>query len=155
MTERHVTGSEAETEELAAGLARRLPRGTVVLLHGVLGAGKTVFVRGVAAGLGIPVDEVSSPTFVVIQEYGGGRLQHVDLYRLDAAEVDDLGLEELAARAALVCVEWADRWRHPPAEAVSVRMRDLGGDRRELVVDAPPPPGGTAAVGVARPHSDR
>lgn len=135
MTVRHLTTSEAETETVAATLAGRLPPGAVVLLFGDLGAGKTAFVRGFAAGLGISADEVSSPTFVVIQEYGAGRLHHVDLYRLGPDEVDDLGLDELSERGARVCVEWAERWQRPPAGAVRVQILDRGDDRRELVVE--------------------
>jgi tRNA threonylcarbamoyladenosine biosynthesis protein TsaE len=134
-TTHHLTAGEADTEAVAAALACRLPAGAVVLLSGDLGAGKTAFVRGFAAGLGISADEVSSPTFVVVQEYGGGRLQHVDLYRLGPDEVDDLGLEELSERGARVCVEWAERWRRPPPGAVRVQILDRGDDRRELVVD--------------------
>ncbi len=131
---RHVTRSEAGTERVAAELARACPAGAVMLLHGELGAGKTAFVRGVAAGRGIDPDEVSSPTFVVVQEYGEGALQHVDLYRLGPDEVDDLGLEELAEAGAVVCVEWAERWRHPPADAMTIRITVVGEDERELTV---------------------
>ena len=73
-----------------------------MLLHGDLGAGKTAFVRGMAAGLGADPDDVSSPTFVLIQHYKGRTpLVHVDLYRLESgAAVDDLGLEEMASEAS-------------------------------------------------------
>jgi len=92
-------------------LAGTLSPGDVVLLHGELGSGKTAFVKGLAEGLGIARDEVSSPTFTLVQEYRGGRLTlvHVDLYRLnDAREVDDLGLDEIAVDGVLA-VEWADK----------------------------------------------
>ena len=135
---RHVTRSEAETERVAAELARELSAGTVILLHGELGAGKTAFVRGVASGRGLDPDEVSSPTFVVIQEYGDARLQHVDLYRLGPDEVDDLGLDELSELGAVVCVEWAERWREPPPGAVTVRMTVVGEEERELTVSGIP-----------------
>ena len=80
------------------------------MLHGDLGAGKTAFVRGLAAGLGANPDDVSSPTFVLIQHYKGRTpLVHVDLYRLETgAAIDDLGLEELAS-GAVVAIEWAER----------------------------------------------
>ena len=90
-------------------LAGTLSPGDVVLLHGELGSGKTAFVKGLAEGLGIARDEVSSPTFTLVQEYRGGRLTlvHVDLYRLnDPREVDDLGLDEIAVDGVLA-VEWA------------------------------------------------
>ena len=109
----------------------------MVQLFGDLGAGKTAFVRGFVEGAGLDPDEVSSPTFTIVQAYGGGRVQHVDLYRLDAAETDDLGLEELPEAGALVCIEWADRLPRPVPGAVSVRIHDRGGDARELVVEMP------------------
>ena len=124
--------SEAETATIAADLARRLPHGTVVLLEGGLGAGKTAFVRGFVAGVGVDPDEVTSPTFTVIQEYGGGRVYHVDLYRLESGEVDDLGLEELPEQGAFVCIEWADRLTDPVSGAISVQIIDQGDDVREL-----------------------
>ena len=134
MTERHLSHSEAETENLAAQLAQRLGPGSVVLLYGELGAGKTTFVRGFVQGLGLAPDEVSSPTFTLIQDYGEGQVFHVDLYRLDPDEVDDLGLEELPEAGALVCIEWADRLPCPIVGATSVRIVDGGGDTREFVV---------------------
>ena len=141
MTERYLTHSEQETAGVAATLARRLSPGTVVLLFGELGAGKTAFVRGFVEGVGIAADEVSSPTFTVIQEYGGdGRVYHVDLYRLGPDEVEDLGLEELPERGGLVCIEWADRLPWPVAGAVSVRITDEGDDAREVAIEGAPDP---------------
>ena len=103
---RYESRSERQTADIAADLARRLPAGAVVQLFGGLGAGKTAFVRGFVEGAGLDPDEVSSPTFTLVQAYGGGRVQHVDLYRLDPEETDDLGLEELPEAGALVCIEW-------------------------------------------------
>ena len=137
MATRYQTHSERQTADIAADLARRLPAGAVVLLFGDLGAGKTAFVRGFVEGAGIDPDEVSSPTFTIVQAYGGGRVQHVDLYRLDPSEVDDLGLQELPEAGALVCIEWADRLPRPFAGAASVRINDLGGDSRELAIELP------------------
>lgn len=132
------TGSEAETSAVAARFAKRLPPGAVVLLTGDLGAGKTAFVRGMAAGLGIDPDEISSPTFTIIQEYRGPRvLSHADLYRLEGAEIDDLGLEELAAGGGVVAIEWAEKLRHPPPDAIRVTIRDGGGDTREIEIQRP------------------
>ncbi len=120
---------------MAAQLARSLAPGSVVALTGDLGAGKTAFVRGFVEGLGVDPDEVTSPTFTVIQEYGGGRVFHVDLYRLTGEEVDDLGLEELPEGGGLVCIEWAERLPRPFSGAVAVHIIDLGEDRRELRID--------------------
>ena len=133
-SQRHRSDSEQETAAIAAELARGLPGGTVLLLIGDLGAGKTAFVRGLVQGVGIDSDEVSSPTFTLIQEYGGGRVYHVDLYRLDPNEVEELGLEELAENGGLVCIEWADRLPHAVAGAISVLINDLGQNSRELVI---------------------
>lgn len=138
VTTTYLSGSEGETEKIAADLARRLPGGSVVLLYGELGMGKTAFVRGFVQGLGIAPEEVSSPTFTVIQEYRGHTpVYHVDLYRLQPDEVDDLGLEELGEDGGVVCIEWADRLPRPIAAAVSVRIADGGGDRRTLEIDRP------------------
>jgi len=129
------TRSEEETARVAATLAAGLPLGSVILLTGDLGAGKTAFVRGVAIGLGLDPDEVSSPTFTLVQEYrGAGRLtlHHVDLYRLESAEAEDLGLEELAAGGGVVAIEWAEKLSRPVPGATRVEIVDRGDDRREI-----------------------
>jgi tRNA threonylcarbamoyladenosine biosynthesis protein TsaE len=126
------TAGEEETVAAGERLARTLTSGAVVLLYGQLGAGKTAFVRGLALGLGAAAEEVSSPTFTIIQEYAGraATLYHVDLYRLEPAEVDDLGLDELVAGEGIVAIEWADRWRGRPDDAIEVTIEDRGGERR-------------------------
>ena len=132
-----VTRSEAETSAVGSDLARSLAAGSVVLLSGDLGAGKTAFVRGLAIGLGIDPDIVSSPTFTLIQEYRGGRLplHHVDLYRLRSIEVDDLGLDELTLEGGVTAIEWPDRLPREFASPVRVRI-DLGdGDMRTIQID--------------------
>jgi tRNA threonylcarbamoyladenosine biosynthesis protein TsaE len=136
MTRPVVSRSEEETAALAARLAATLPPGAIVLLLGDLGAGKTSFVRGLAAGLGLDPDEVSSPTFTLIQVYRGPRtLYHVDLYRLESGEVDDLGLEELAAEpGAVIAIEWAEKLPRPLEGAVEVRLEHLGDDRRRITI---------------------
>ncbi|HEY7290530.1 MAG TPA: tRNA (adenosine(37)-N6)-threonylcarbamoyltransferase complex ATPase subunit type 1 TsaE [Vicinamibacterales bacterium] len=130
--------TSSETETIAAGreLASRLRAGDVVLLHGDLGAGKTAFTRGLAEGLGAPSDDVSSPTFTIVQEYRGGRLPlfHVDLYRLnDPREIDDLGLDEIAAGGVLA-IEWAEKLRRPPQGAIAVHIEHGEGDTRVVKV---------------------
>jgi tRNA threonylcarbamoyladenosine biosynthesis protein TsaE len=105
------TASEAETIALGERLGRELQRG-VVLLIGNLGAGKTTLAKGIVHGLGAaPPEEVSSPTFTLIHEYGGGRVYHIDLYRLDEPrEVESLGLDDLFAGDALILIEWGERF---------------------------------------------
>jgi len=137
MSETVVTHSEQETFALASKLAGTLSPGTFVLLYGDLGAGKTAFVRGLAAGLGANPDDVSSPTFVIMQHYKGRTpLTHVDLYRLEsAAAVDDLGLEELVSGGVLA-IEWGERLPRVPDGRIEVRIEDLGGNDRRVTVKA-------------------
>lgn len=118
------THSESDTAAAGRELSTSLEGGAVVLLWGDLGAGKTAFVRGLAEGLGIDPGEVSSPTFTVIQEYRGGRLAlyHVDLYRLQPVEVDDLGLDEITLAGGVTAIEWPDRLPRPFADAISVEI---------------------------------
>ena len=126
------TGSEAETSQCGADLGRQLGPDSVVLLTGPLGAGKTAFVRGLAQGLGCDPAAVSSPTFTIVQEYSGPTtLQHVDLYRLTPAEVEDLGLDDLMPGAVLA-VEWPERWADAPADAVAVAFELTGLDTRRI-----------------------
>jgi tRNA threonylcarbamoyladenosine biosynthesis protein TsaE len=130
----HRTASEDETVAAGRELGRQLSAGAVLLLAGPLGAGKTAFVRGLAAGLGCDPDEVSSPTFAIVQEYRGPvTLQHVDLYRLSPEEVDDLALEDLL-EDAVMAVEWPDRWRRAPADAIRVTLAVTGPSTREITI---------------------
>lgn len=143
------THSEAETSGVGRALAASLPKGAVVLLSGDLGAGKTAFVRGMAEGLGIDPREVSSPTFALIQEYGGGRLplRHVDLYRLRAAEVDDLGLDDETLEEGITAIEWPDRLPRRIDSAVFVSIAHGDGDMRSVAIDnAPATPIGSSAL---------
>lgn len=137
MSEIRTTTSEAETSAVGREVGEAVQAGTVLLLTGDLGAGKTAFVRGLAAGLGIDPAEVSSPTFTLIQEYRGGRLrlQHVDLYRLKPAEVEDLGLDELAAGDVVTAIEWPDRLTHGFDRTVFVQIAHGPGDARTIAID--------------------
>jgi tRNA threonylcarbamoyl adenosine modification protein YjeE len=123
-----ISRSEGETERIARELAESLSAGDVVYLIGDLGAGKTTFARGLAAGLGAVAREVASPTFAILHEYAapGGKvvLRHLDLYRLAdrASELDILGLPGAVAGAP-VAVEWpgeAIRAALPPTVRVSL-----------------------------------
>jgi tRNA threonylcarbamoyladenosine biosynthesis protein TsaE len=132
------TADQSETEAAGESLGRTLRAGEVVLLFGDLGAGKTAFVRGLARGVGADPEEVSSPTFTIVQEYPGtsATLYHVDLYRLEPDEIDDLGLEDLVAGEGIVAIEWAERWRGRPDGdgVIEVRIDDAGEDRRRIRV---------------------
>ena len=120
---------------MGESLASRLPQKCVVLLIGNLGAGKTTIAKGIAKGLGIEPDEVSSPTFTLIHEYST-RLYHVDLYRLDdARSVARLGLDELFDGNAVVLIEWGERFLElMPEERVEVRLTRTGDDEREIEI---------------------
>jgi tRNA threonylcarbamoyladenosine biosynthesis protein TsaE len=130
------TASEEETIALGEELARSLPPRAVVLLIGELGAGKTTLAKGIVRGLGAAQPEdVSSPSFTLIHEYGTRpKVYHVDLYRLEKPrEVATLGLEELLERDAVVLVEWGERFPDLwPAERIEIHLRALGGDQREI-----------------------
>lgn len=132
--ERFVTSSEADTRALAARLAHDLEAGATVLLSGDLGAGKTAFARGLAEGLGVDPDLVSSPTFTIVHEYAGGRLPlvHVDLYRLSDADLDDIGLDTDLASRGVTAVEWPERLTRPLRGAIHVTIVDAGNDTREI-----------------------
>ena len=136
MTKNIITHSETETAGVGQELAATLAAGSIVLLFGDLGAGKTAFVRGLAEGLGVPRDEVSSPTFTLVQEYRGGRLPlfHVDLYRLnDPREIDDLGLDEIADDGVLA-IEWAEKLRDDQRGVIEVRIQHGDADTREIEI---------------------
>jgi tRNA threonylcarbamoyladenosine biosynthesis protein TsaE len=129
----HVTSSDEETFELGRKVGERLTGKAAFLLSGDLGAGKTVFAKGLAAGLGIPPEEVTSPSFTLINVYDGRlRLYHVDLYRLDAGRCRELGLEEILDEEAVVAIEWAERLGHTPAGAVEVDIEYLDDARRRI-----------------------
>ncbi len=132
------TRSEEETVALGERLARRLAPGSVVLLIGEIGAGKTTLAKGIVKGLGAAdPEEVSSPTFTLIHEYGDPvRVYHVDLYRLEEPrEAEALGLDEILERDAVVLVEWGEKfpglW---PEKRVEIRLRRLDGDERQIEV---------------------
>ena len=141
----HVAGSESDTLSVARELAATLRAGDVLLLSGDLGAGKTTFVKGLAAGLGIDPGEVSSPTFTLLHEYRGGRLTlyHADLYRLDTAATDDLGLDETGVRDGVLAIEWPDRLSHDLAGARVIRLDVVDDVSRRITIG--PPEGGPHA----------
>jgi tRNA threonylcarbamoyladenosine biosynthesis protein TsaE len=130
------TLSEDETHELGRAIANNFTGGELLLLEGELGIGKTVFARGVAAGLGIAPEDVSSPSFTLVQEYRGGRvpMTHVDLYRLDdEQEIATLGLDEILGGSSVTVVEWSERLpAYYRKNGVTVRLHDLGRGARRI-----------------------
>jgi tRNA threonylcarbamoyladenosine biosynthesis protein TsaE len=131
------THSEDETIDLGRLLARQLPEKAVVLLIGNLGAGKTALAKGILNGLGVAsLEEVTSPTFTLIHEYGDGRAYHLDLYRLDTvAEVETLGLDELFDRRAVVLIEWGERFPGLlPADRVEIELTTEADESRTIQV---------------------
>ena len=132
------THSEEATIELGRTIARGLPKRAVVLLIGNLGAGKTTLAKGIINGLGAAEpDEVASPTFTLIHEYGGGRVYHVDLYRLDTRQqVATLGLDEIFDREAIVLVEWGERFPELfPAGRIEISLRPLSESVRQITIN--------------------
>ena len=140
-----VTGSEEETQSVARDLAATLRAGDVLLVSGNLGAGKTAFVRGLAAGLGIDTAEVSSPTFTLVHEYRGGRLTlyHADLYRLEKTAAEDIGLEEMGVEDGVLAIEWPDRLTHEIAGAIMVSLEIASDTERRITVDGGQPAAGS------------
>ena len=136
--------SEEETLALGHKMAQSLKGGELIVLEGDLGMGKTVFARGIAAGLGVSEDQVRSPSFALVHEYEGGRcpLFHVDLYRLTGGDdLEDLGLDELTEAGGVVLVEWGEKlplWYR--RDALTVRFHDLGEDSRQIELDLPVAP---------------
>ncbi len=135
------SNSEAETEAMAADLARDLTGGEVIFLEGDLGAGKTAFVRGLARGLGAREDAVASPTFVIHTTYpcaSGRMLHHADLYRL-ASELgaEDVGLFELPGPRDILAIEWAARMKSYPWKRViqvHITHDGTGDDQRRIEI---------------------
>lgn len=136
------THSDEETIELGRRIAAGLSPKCCVLLIGNLGAGKTTLAKGILNGLGLAEpEEVASPTFTLIHEYGEGRVYHVDLYRLDEPrEVATLGLEEIFERDAVVLIEWGERFPQLlPANRTEIRIRAMANDdAREIQVTERP-----------------
>ena len=132
----YLTRSEEETISLGENLAHRIPSKAVVLLIGNLGAGKTSLAKGIVKGLGAArIEDVSSPTFTLIHEYGP-KVYHIDLYRLDAAEqVFKLGMDEILERNAVVLIEWGERFPELwPEDRIEIRLRVTGENSREVEV---------------------
>ena len=122
-----ISHSPAETESLGEEWGRAAQRGLVIALSGDLGAGKTQLVKGLARGLGIAA-RVHSPTFTLVNEYGGGRLRlfHLDLYRLETpAQILSAGLEDYLQPDGVTVIEWAERLTNGEWQMANVRRVNI------------------------------
>ena len=131
------TTSAAETHVLGKALGEACAEHAVMALVGPLGAGKTCLVRGIAEGLGVPAELVTSPTFVLIHEYAGRLpLYHADLYRLEERDaVNGLGLEEYTETPGVTVIEWAEKAPGVlPRDHLWITLDHLGGDRRRVAL---------------------
>ena len=136
-----ISHSPADTESLGEQFGRAAQTGLVIALSGDLGAGKTQFVRGVARGLAC-TGRVHSPTFTLVNEYGGGRLIlfHLDLYRLEKAEqIFSAGIEEYLSPAGVSVVEWAERLAEAGLvvgkKLVQVKIQIINESERKIIYD--------------------
>ena len=127
------TSSDEETVKLGGRIGASLPPKACVLLIGNLGAGKTTLAKGIIHGLGLAEpEEVASPTFTLIHEYGEGRAYHIDLYRLEEArQIATLGLDDIFHREAIVLIEWGERFLEiMPADRIEIRLTYAGDETR-------------------------
>jgi tRNA threonylcarbamoyladenosine biosynthesis protein TsaE len=131
-----ITRSADETFDLGRRVGESLTVKAIFLLSGDLGAGKTLFTKGLAAGLGIDPADVTSPSFTLINIFEGRlRLYHIDLYRLDAGACRSLGLEEIFEEAGVVVVvEWAERLGYADEGAIEVHMEYLSDSERRITI---------------------
>ncbi|MGC2766692.1 MAG: tRNA (adenosine(37)-N6)-threonylcarbamoyltransferase complex ATPase subunit type 1 TsaE [Candidatus Acidiferrum sp.] len=138
MTEEVFTHSAEETIAWGRKLAEKLQAPTLVLLSGELGSGKTTLTKGIVAGLNAAQeDEVTSPTFTLVHEYGSGKkVFHGDLYRIESFhDFETLGLEDVFSQPAILILEWSDKFPlKAPWPLVRLRLEHLGGDSRRITV---------------------
>ena len=131
-----ITNTEKETIHEGHKLGCTLKPGSVVALHGDLGAGKTAFTRGIAGGLGINAS-VSSPTFTIVNEYSGKiPLFHFDMYRLEGEnELFDIGWDDYQERNGVCVVEWSEKVPNAfSSDTIIVRIENLGGNSRKIEI---------------------
>jgi tRNA threonylcarbamoyladenosine biosynthesis protein TsaE len=138
VTEEVFTHSAEETIAWGRKLAEKLRAPTLVLLSGELGSGKTTLTKGIVAGLNAAQeDEVTSPTFTLVHEYGSGKkVFHGDLYRIESFhDFETLGLEDVFSQPAILILEWSDKFPlKAPWPLVRLRLEHLGGDSRRITV---------------------
>ena len=132
-----VSHSSLHTERLGERLGKLAQPNDVFALWGELGAGKTVLARGVAVGLGIDPVDVASPTFIILREHFGGRMPmfHLDLYRLEGADITNTGWEECLEAGGVTVIEWPDRAVSAlPEDRVDVRLEWIADTKRRAVI---------------------
>lgn len=130
--------SSLHTERLGERLAAHAEPGDVIALWGELGAGKTVLARGIAIGLGLDDEAVTSPTFIILHEHFGGRLAlyHLDLYRLEQSQLGSTGWEDALESGGLTVIEWPERAGDElPADRVDVRLEHVAETKRRVTVE--------------------
>jgi len=149
-----LSSQEVDTLFVARTLGSILKPGDVVALTGDLGAGKTVFCKGVGEALGIPADRILSPSFTIVSEHQGRLpLCHVDVYRLSSEEEAlDIGIDEILSGDRVCLVEWAEKIRFLlPTDCIRVTFSILGGDRRRISLSVPDEPRFVTALSRIRP----
>lgn len=132
-----ITHSPEETERLGQKLAQKLSGGEIIAYRGDLGAGKTAFTRGLAAGLGIEM-RVTSPTYTIVNEYPGGRLElfHFDMYRLPSSDdLFDIGWEDYLHRNGICAVEWSENVTDAMDGAITVTIEKLSDEDRRIRIE--------------------
>ncbi|HEY2664175.1 MAG TPA: tRNA (adenosine(37)-N6)-threonylcarbamoyltransferase complex ATPase subunit type 1 TsaE [Candidatus Binataceae bacterium] len=146
------TSSARETKAWGRRLASMLSGGELIALIGDLGAGKTVFIKGMAHGLQLDEQDVVSPTFTIIQEHRGRLpLYHVDLYRLERTSLDELGLREYLFSAGVAAVEWFERLGEAETiPCLAIRITYQGANERRIEFDAEVEPYGSLLAGLMR-----
>src|SRR4030066_605271 len=129
--------NEAETKEIGRRLGEKLKPGDVVFLYGELGAGKTTMVKGIASAVGINERDITSASFTIIAENNGTvPFYHIDLYRVEPREVDDIGLYEYLGRDGISVIEWAERAeKEIPDGSIKVRFNYSGEYSREIEIE--------------------
>lgn len=130
----HITHTPTQTEELGAQLARQLAPGAVVALFGDLGAGKTAFVRGLAQGLGMADDDITSPTYALVHEHN--RLVHFDMYRVAGAEdLESTGWYDYLGGEKVLAIEWSENITDElPSDAIRVHIETINENERRITI---------------------
>lgn len=129
-----ISESPEETASIAKDVVKVFKPGDVVYLYGELGSGKTVFVKGVCAALGVQED-VTSPSFVIATEYEGSmKIAHIDLYRLPSGQVNELPIEEYVAENGITLIEWADRIEGGQ-RGIKIRFTIMDHEQRKIEIE--------------------